>query len=83
LFELGIFDYLLERYPNLNRNKKDIFNLLGEFCSINGDTISRTFTAIDKPRDKNNPYNNPLNEEYIQYTFEKYKLNRHKKGDKK
>jgi hypothetical protein len=65
LFELGIFDYLMEKYPILNETSVSV--LVEKFTGINSGTIRPTYRAIKgtSREDRNNPYNSDANVKWL------------------
>ncbi len=69
LYELGIIDFLKERYQLDNETK--LAQIIESFSGIKQDTIRQTYRAIKgtSNREGNNPYNSTKNEAFIVNAF--------------
>ena len=83
LYELGVFDFLLEKY-SLNDNYKKLAQIVESFSGIKQETIRQTYRAIIgvSYSEKNNPYNNSKNIEFLNNSFNQFGITRKEKKGK-
>lgn len=82
LYELGIFDYLTKEF-DLKDNYVKLAQIVESFSGIKQDTIRQTYRAIKgvSHSEKNDPYINSKNEDFIINSFQQFGISRKvKKG---
>ena len=83
IYELGIFDYLAEKFKIDNPTK--LSQIIESFSGIKQDTIRQPYRAIigKDPDFRNNPYKNSKNVEFIINSFHEFGIKRIKKSPTK
>ncbi len=77
LHELGILDFLKDKYPNIQMSETNLGLVLGEITGRNEDSMRKGYRAIIHNGDSknSNPYNKPDNVKWLEYTLHKLRLN--------
>lgn len=81
MYELGIFDYLIERYPELKINQTLLCNVISVFSGMKTDTIRKPYAALLLGEKDTSDYNfkSEKNQNALNDVFKKLGLERNKK----